>query len=68
MSSNTQSNAASKWLQGFQSMSKFEQMVALEGLVNTCMPNQLKHLHGLVEPLLQKDFINLLPREVDDFC
>lgn len=45
-------------------MSKFEQMSALESLVGACKPIQLRHLQSIVEPLLQKDFITLLPREV----
>lgn len=41
-----------------------EQLAALEALVNVCTTTQLRHVHELVEPMLQRDFVSLLPREV----
>ncbi|KAI6189527.1 F-box domain-containing protein [Aphelenchoides bicaudatus] len=61
------SPTSSKWLKEFQGMTKFEQMSALESLVGACLPTQLRHLQCLVEPLLQKDFISLLPREISTY-
>ncbi|KAI6213894.1 F-box/WD repeat-containing protein 7 [Aphelenchoides besseyi] len=52
------------WMEKFHSMAKTEQLDALDILINSCEPAQLRHLHTLVEPLLQKDFISLLPREI----
>ncbi|KAI6198380.1 F-box domain-containing protein [Aphelenchoides fujianensis] len=57
-------DATTNWLDKFHSMDKKEQLEALESLVSTCQSPQLRHLHALVEPLLQKDFLTLLPREI----
>ncbi|CAD5226489.1 unnamed protein product [Bursaphelenchus okinawaensis] len=53
-----------KWLRGFEAMSKESQLLALTELVNSCRPAHLRHIHKVVEPLLQKDIISLLPKEI----
>ncbi|CAD5230794.1 unnamed protein product [Bursaphelenchus xylophilus] len=52
------------WISGFESMDKDSQMEALTMLIQACRPTHLRHLHQIVEPLLQKDIVSLLPKEV----
>lgn len=41
-----------------------DKLTALGGLVHHCDASQIQHLKQLINPLLQRDFIALLPREV----
>lgn len=40
------------------------QLEALNSLVPTCKQYQIRHLHNLIAPYFQIDFIRLLPKEV----
>lgn len=37
---------------------------ALTELITKCTHTQIHHLHSVITPYFQKDFINLLPKEV----
>lgn len=39
-------------------------MLALDELIDSCEPTQVKHMMQVIEPQFQRDFISLLPKEV----
>lgn len=49
----------------FQSWSGPEKLLALDELIDSCEPTQVKHMMQVIEPQFQRDFISLLPREVN---
>ncbi|XP_017486039.1 PREDICTED: F-box/WD repeat-containing protein 7-like, partial [Rhagoletis zephyria] len=55
-----------QWLQTFNGWSNSERITALDSLVTSkfCEVTQMRHLLGLIEPLMQRDFISLLPKEL----
>ncbi|RXN06602.1 F-box WD repeat-containing 7 isoform X3 [Labeo rohita] len=53
-----------EWLRTFQSWSGPEKLLALDELIDSCEPTQVKHMMQVIEPQFQRDFISLLPREV----
>jgi hypothetical protein len=48
----------------FQRWSNAERLVAIDRLIDTCEPTQVRHMMQVIEPQFQRDFISLLPREV----
>ncbi|KAF6201451.1 hypothetical protein GE061_005900 [Apolygus lucorum] len=52
------------WIQEFQKWSHAERLVAIDKLVETCEPTQVRHMMQLIEPQFQRDFISLLPKEL----
>lgn len=50
---------------GLQSWSGPEKLLALDELIDSCEPTQVKHMMQVIEPQFQRDFISLLPREVN---
>jgi len=51
-----------------QSWSGPEKLLALDELIDSCEPTQVKHMMQVIEPQFQRDFISLLPREVNITC
>lgn len=47
-----------------QSWSGPEKLLALDELIDSCEPTQVKHMMQVIEPQFQRDFISLLPKEV----
>lgn len=41
-----------------------ERLLALDELINRCETSQVKHMMQVIEPQFQRDFISLLPKEV----
>ncbi|XP_059501278.1 F-box/WD repeat-containing protein 7 isoform X2 [Stegostoma tigrinum] len=52
------------WLKTFQSWSGPERLLALDELIDSCEPTQVKHMMQVIEPQFQRDFISLLPKEL----
>ena len=42
-----------------------EKLLALDELIDRCEPPQIKHMMQVIEPQFQRDFISLLPKEVN---
>uniref|UniRef100_A0A673WHN0 F-box/WD repeat-containing protein 7-like n=1 Tax=Salmo trutta TaxID=8032 RepID=A0A673WHN0_SALTR len=53
------------WLHTFQAWSGPERLLALDELIDSCESNQVKHMMQVIEPQFQRDFISLLPKEVN---
>ncbi|XP_059407795.1 F-box/WD repeat-containing protein 7-like isoform X2 [Carassius carassius] len=53
-----------EWLRTFQSWSGPEKLLALDELIDSCEPTQVKHMMQVIEPQFQRDFISHLPREL----
>ncbi len=53
-----------QWVDTFGTFSDQERVTALKSLIFICSTEQLSHLHGLIVPQLQRDFISLLPVEL----
>ncbi|XP_043917977.1 F-box/WD repeat-containing protein 7 isoform X2 [Protopterus annectens] len=53
-----------EWLRIFQSWSGPEKLLALDELIDSCEPTQVKHMMQVIEPQFQRDFISLLPKEL----
>lgn len=47
-----------------QSWTGPEKLLALDELIDSCEPTQVKHMMQVIEPQFQRDFISLLPKEV----
>jgi F-box/WD-40 domain protein 7 len=54
----------SDWLTQFQKWSNAERILAINELIATCEPTQVRHMMQVIEPQFQRDFISLLPREL----
>ncbi|XP_024080548.1 F-box/WD repeat-containing protein 7-like isoform X2 [Cimex lectularius] len=52
------------WLLQFQKWSNAERILAIDRLIETCEPTQVRHMMQLIEPQFQRDFISLLPKEL----
>ncbi|TNN89602.1 F-box/WD repeat-containing protein 7 [Liparis tanakae] len=53
-----------EWLRTFQSWTGPEKLLALDELIDSCEPTQVKHMMQVIEPQFQRDFISLLPKEL----
>ncbi|XP_075990524.1 F-box and WD-40 domain protein 7 isoform X1 [Anticarsia gemmatalis] len=53
-----------QWLNRFHSWSNGEKIQAIDELINCCDPSQVRHMMKAIEPLFQRDFISLLPKEL----
>lgn len=42
-----------------------ERLLALDELIDRCETSQVKHVMQVIEPQFQRDFISLLPKEVE---
>ena len=47
-----------------QRWSNAERLLAIDRLIETCEPTQVRHMMQVIEPQFQRDFISLLPKEV----
>ncbi|KAJ8737301.1 hypothetical protein PYW07_000572 [Mythimna separata] len=52
------------WLSRFNNWSNVEKIQAIDELINCCDPSQVRHMMKAIEPLFQRDFISLLPKEL----
>lgn len=52
------------WLSIFQSWSSTEKLFALDQLIDSCEPTQVRYMMNVIEPQFQRDFISLLPKEL----
>lgn len=52
------------WLLTFQRYSNGERILAINGLVKSCEPLQVRHMMKAIEPQFKRDFITLLPKEL----
>nr|CAD7571429.1 unnamed protein product [Timema californicum] len=52
------------WLYQFQRWSNAERLLAIDQLIDTCEPTQVRHMMQVIEPQFQRDFISLLPKEL----
>ncbi|XP_067004294.1 F-box/WD repeat-containing protein 7 [Anabrus simplex] len=53
-----------EWLYQFQRWSNAERLLAIDQLIETCEPTQVRHMMQVIEPQFQRDFISLLPKEL----
>ena len=54
----------SMWLGTFSTWSPQEKLTALDSLIGVCNLNQVRHVHQIILPTFQRDFISLLPKEL----
>ncbi|KAF9409083.1 hypothetical protein HW555_011445 [Spodoptera exigua] len=52
------------WLNRFNNWSNVEKIQAIDELISCCDPSQVRHMMKSIEPLFQRDFISLLPKEL----
>ncbi|KAG7313413.1 hypothetical protein JYU34_000534 [Plutella xylostella] len=52
------------WLNRFQSWSNSEKIQAIDALISRCAAGHVRHMMKAIEPLFQRDFISLLPKEL----
>ncbi|KOB72428.1 Archipelago, partial [Operophtera brumata] len=52
------------WLTKFQSWTNNEKIQAIDALIGRCAAGQVRHMMKAIEPLFQRDFISLLPKEL----
>jgi len=52
------------WVSTFSRWSNAERLMAIDQLINTCEPQQVRHMMQVIEPQFQRDFISLLPKEL----
>lgn len=52
------------WLNKFSSWTDSEKTQAIEALISRCAAGQVRHMMKAIEPLFQRDFISLLPKEL----
>lgn len=53
-----------EWLLQFQRWTNAERLVAVDKLIDSCEPTQVRHMMKVIEPQFQRDFISLLPKEL----
>lgn len=53
-----------EWLQKFELWRNSERLMAIDRLIETCEPMQVRHMLEVIEPQFQRDFISLLPKEL----
>ncbi|QQP38750.1 Uncharacterized protein FKW44_019422, partial [Caligus rogercresseyi] len=51
------------WLATFGAWNGAERLLALDSLIDSCDPSQVRHMMQVIEPQFQRDFISLLPKE-----
>ncbi|CAG9826473.1 unnamed protein product [Diabrotica balteata] len=54
----------SNWLTRFTTWSNAERIMAINELIASCEPTQVRHMMQIIEPQFQRDFISLLPKEL----
>ncbi|XP_045124022.1 F-box/WD repeat-containing protein 7-like [Portunus trituberculatus] len=52
------------WLAKYQTWSPAQKRYALDSLIDVCDLNEVRHLHQIILPQFQRDFISLLPKEL----
>jgi len=52
------------WVSTFSRWSHAERLLAIDQLIDTCEPQQVRHMMAVIEPQFQRDFISLLPKEL----
>jgi len=52
------------WVATFTRWSHAERLLAIDQLIDTCEPQQVRHMMQVIEPQFQRDFISLLPKEL----
>lgn len=53
-----------QWLCRFQSWSNSEKNQAIDALISRCAASHVRYMMEAIEPLFQRDFISLLPKEL----
>lgn len=53
-----------QWLNRFHSWTNGDKIQAIDELINSCNPSQVRYMMKAIEPLFQRDFISLLPKEL----
>ncbi|XP_022124466.1 F-box/WD repeat-containing protein 7 isoform X1 [Pieris rapae] len=53
-----------QWLNRFQSWTNVEKIQAIDALIGRCTAGHVRHMMKAIEPLFQRDFISLLPKEL----
>lgn len=53
-----------EWLQKFEHWRNSERLMAIDRLIESCEPMQVRHMLEVIEPQFQRDFISLLPKEL----
>ncbi|XP_045784392.1 F-box/WD repeat-containing protein 7 [Maniola jurtina] len=53
-----------QWLQRFLQWSNGEKVQAIDAFINLCTPSHVRYMMKSIEPLFQRDFISLLPKEL----
>ncbi|XP_052752429.1 F-box/WD repeat-containing protein 7 isoform X2 [Galleria mellonella] len=53
-----------QWLNKFQSWSNNEKIQAIDALISRCANSHVRYMMKAIEPLFQRDFISLLPKEL----
>jgi len=52
------------WVSTFSRWSHAERLLAINQLIDSCEPQQVRHMMAVIEPQFQRDFISLLPKEL----
>jgi len=52
------------WVSTFTRWSHAERLLAIDQLIDSCEPQQVRHMMQVIEPQFQRDFISLLPKEL----
>ncbi len=52
------------WLESFSKFSRADKQTAVDLLISSCQPDQVRHMLAVIEPQFQRDFISHLPKEV----
>ena len=52
------------WVSTFSRWSHAERLLAIDQLIDSCEPQQVRHMMQVIEPQFQRDFISLLPKEL----
>ncbi|XP_039763765.1 F-box/WD repeat-containing protein 7 [Pararge aegeria] len=53
-----------QWLQRFLQWSNGEKTQVIDAFINLCSPSHVRYMMKSIEPLFQRDFISLLPKEL----
>ena len=53
-----------QWVSTFSRWSHAERLLAIDQLIDSCEPQQVRHMMQVIEPQFQRDFISLLPKEL----
>jgi len=52
------------WVSTFTRWTHAERLLAIDQLIDSCEPQQVRHMMQVIEPQFQRDFISLLPKEL----